>query len=202
MNNKYIIWIAVGTGLITALMAWFIFFNDTPSEQAPQSDAVAFRVDYPRVGEDHRFTAASAQEVLAIFEGGDGLVFLGFPECPWCQQLAPIVDEAARAEGLEKIYYLNIRESRAANDGVYQALVDKLRPHLETDEDGEPRIYVPDVTMFRGGEIVGRFQQESAAEGEQVTPDTFWTSERRERATRQLKSIITSSTGVSDGSAE
>lgn len=191
MNNKKILLTVVGIGLVAALMAWFVFSRQTPAKQAPISEAAAFKADYPGVADDHRYVVASAEEILAIFESGDGLVFLGFPECPWCQQLTPIVDEAAQAEGLAKIHYLNIRESRQSNDGVYQALVDTLRPHLEQDENGEPRIYVPDVTMFRGGEIVGRFQQESAAEGETATPDTFWTSQRRERAIEQLRAIIT-----------
>lgn len=140
--------------------------------------------------EDNRFVYAKPAEVIEITERGDGVVFLGFPECPWCQQLAPIVDEAANAEGLEKIYYLNIREARANNDETYQKLVNKLSDYLQKDDDGNPRIYVPDVTVFRQGDIVGRFEQESADEGEQVTPDTFWTSERRNRAIAQLREMF------------
>lgn len=154
-------------------------------------DAANFRKDYPQVDTDNRYVYAKPAEILDIFEKGDGLVFLGFPECPWCQQLAPIVDEAAKAEGLDKIYYLNIREARESNDELYKALVDKLDDYLEKDENGEPRIYVPDVTAFRGGEVVGRFKQESPGDGEKATPANFWTEERRKRGVEQLMQMIT-----------
>jgi rhodanese-related sulfurtransferase len=115
---------------------------------------------------------------------------LGFPECPWCQQLAPIVDEAARAEGIEKVYYLNIRDARTNNDATYQKLVEKLQSYLPKDEDGNPRIFVPDVTAVRQGKIVGRFEQEEAADGEEVKPDTFWTTDRRKRAVIQFREMM------------
>ena len=118
------------------------------------------------------------------------MVFLGFPECPWCQQLAPIIQEAAQSENIDKIYYLNIKESRANNDEVYQKLVTKLQDYLPKDDDGNPRISVPDVTAYRGGQIVGRFEQEATNDGEQVAPDTYWTSERKDRAVEQLREMM------------
>ena len=118
------------------------------------------------------------------------MVFLGFPECPWCQQLVPIIQEAAQSENIDKIYYLNIKESRANNDEVYQKLVTKLQDYLPKDDDGNPRISVPDVTAYRGGQIVGRFEQEATNDGEQVTPDTYWTSERKDRAVEQLREMM------------
>ena len=42
-------------------------------------------------------------------------------DLPWCQQLAPLVDDAAKAEGLDKIYYLDIRHARETNVGRYDS---------------------------------------------------------------------------------
>ncbi len=193
LKNK---WIQLaGVGFLALLIAggvWFLFAQQSSQEAPQQSDAARFQADYPKVNADNRFIYATGEQVLGLFENGTGIVFLGFPQCPWCQQLAPIVDEAAEAEGLEKVYYLNIRDARANNDETYQSLVGYLENYLDKDENGTPRIYVPDVTVLRDGQIVGRFEQE-AAEGE-VTPETYWTSERRERAVEQLRGMIRSTT--------
>ena len=54
-----------------------------------------------------------------------------------------------------------------------------------------------DVTKYRNGEIVGRFQQEPTEEGEQVTPESYWTEGRRDRAIEQLRSITQSTESLS-----
>jgi thiol-disulfide isomerase/thioredoxin len=164
--------IVLGIGLAIGLV-WYTTVNNQDQREesssidqsAQQTDAAKFKQQYPKVAADNRFVFANADEVVDLFERGDGVVFLGFSECSWCQQLAPIVDEAAKAEGLDKIYYLNIREARQNNDETYRALVKKLENYLPKDKDGNPRIFVPDVTVLRQGEIVGRFEQEPTADG-------------------------------------
>lgn len=176
--------------IIGASWAIISIGNSTNKGQTNQVIEDKFISQYPKVTSGHKFVFAEPAEILDIIDGGDGVVFLGFPECPWCQQLAPIIQEAAQSENIDKIYYLNIKESRANNDEVYQKLVTKLQDYLPKDDDGNPRISVPDVTAYRGGQIVGRFEQEATNDGEQVTPDTYWTSERKDRAVEQLREMM------------
>lgn len=190
MKKQILIGAVILLAVVVGGASWYWLANKTTESQTTDVVSNVFRDQYPKVAEDHRFVISNPEEVLKIIDSGSGMVFLGFPGCPWCQQLAPIVDEAARAEGIDSIYYLNIQQSRADNDETYQKLIDKLKDYLPADEDGNPRISVPDVTTYRNGEVVGRFEQEATAEGEQVTPDTYWTTERRERAIVQLKSMM------------
>ena len=176
--------------IIGASWAIISIGNSTNKGQTNQVIEDKFISQYPKVTSGHKFVYAEPAEILDIIDGGDGVVFLGFPECPWCQQLAPIIQEAAQSENIDKIYYLNIKESRANNDEVYQKLVTKLQDYLPKDDDGNPRISVPDVTAYRGGQIVGRFEQEATNDGEQVVPDTYWTSERKDRAVEQLREMM------------
>lgn len=176
--------------IIGASWAIISIGNSTNKGQTNQVIEDKFISQYPKVTSGHKFVYAEPAEILDIIDGGDGVVFLGFPECPWCQQLAPIIQEAAQSENIDKIYYLNIKESRANNDEVYQKLVTKLQDYLPKDDDGNPRISVPDVTAYRGGQIVGRFEQEATNDDEQVTPDTYWTSERKDRAVEQLREMM------------
>lgn len=187
---KLLVAAAVVAAFGASLWLWNASRSDHKNAPTASTDSAKFQQDYPKVAADNRFVASSPEEILTVLEEGSGMIFLGFPECPWCQQLAPMVDEAAKAEGLEKIHYLNIKESRTNNDDVYKRLVKKLEDYLPKDEEGNPRIYVPDVTTLKEGKVVGRFKQESPAEGEKSTPETYWTTERRERAIEQLRQMI------------
>lgn len=198
MDRKNVLITIIVAALVFIGGAWWLSSNkntdnvkdSATNQQTPSTDALKFKADYPKVADDNRFVYVSTDDALKIFEEGSGLVFLGFKECPWCQQLAPIVDESAKAEGLSQIYYLDIRSARESNDETYQKLVAKLSQYLSKDENGEPRIFVPDVTAVSKGEVVGRFKQESAGDDEQVTPDNFWTTERRQRGVEQLRNMI------------
>lgn len=190
-------------GAIIAILAvvgavWYWLGRSTTDMQQPSSQSgVAaqqkqqsqLQQQYTTLPANHRFREAPVDEVLQLFEKGSGLVFLGFPECPWCQQLAPIVNEAAEAENSE-VVYLNIRQARADNDATYQKLVEKLAPHLRKDDQGKPRIFVPDVTAVRDGTVAGHFLQETTADGEKATPESYWTDERRQRAVERLRAMI------------
>lgn len=186
--------IIISTIVITALLvvaAWFAWPRATQNQPAQQSSSAAqFKADYVGVADDNRFVVSTPDEVLKAFESGDGLIFLGFKECPWCQKLAPIVDEAAKAENLDKIYYLDIESARENNDVTYQKIVAKLKDYLNKDENGNPRIYVPDVTAIKDGKIIGHFLQETAPDGKKLTVDQYWTTERRDRALEQMRVMI------------
>ncbi len=190
-HNQCMLLVAVIVGIIAIVICGWYMWSRPQTPPSPQpSDAARFKAAYSRVANDNRFVFTSPGKVLEKFESGSGLIFLGFQQCPWCQQLAPLVDDAAKAEGLDKIYYLDIRHARETNDDTYKKLVEKLKPHLRTDENGQPRVYVPDVTVLKGGHIVGHFLQETTADGEKVTADTYWTRERRARAVEQLRKMI------------
>ena len=188
--------IAVIVLATASLTAWWCMRKaDQSAKKREQSttalsDAAKFKQHYSQAADDNRFVYVSPSEIKQIFEHGSGLVFLGFKECPWCQKLAPMIDEAAKAEGLTKVYYMDIRQARANNDVTYQMMVEKLKDYLAKDGSGNPRIFVPDVTALRDGKIVGRFLPETSIDDKGLTPGEYWTTERRADAIKQLREII------------
>ena len=186
MSNKK--WIIIIIILALAGLVGLAIWNKNIKNNSEASDATRFHQSYPSVSEKNRFVFATNQEILDIFEDGTGLVFLGFPACPWCQKLAPIANQAAEQAGLDKIYYLNIQEARKNNDDLYQKLVAYLKNDLQKDEQGNPRIFVPDLTAISDGQIVGRFKQ-TPADGS-PTPDEYWTTEHKTAAVKQIEEMI------------
>ena len=195
-ERKQWIIVAAIVAAVALLAAWWCILKVSQSSKEYEqsttalSDAAKFKQHYSQAADDNRFVYVSPSEIKQIFEHGSGLVFLGFKECPWCQKLAPMIDEAAKAEGLTKVYYMDIRQARANNDVTYQMLVEKLKYYLAKDGDGNPRIFVPDVTALHDGKIVGRFLPETSIDDKGLTPGEYWTTERRADAIKQLREII------------
>lgn len=166
--------------------------NDvSPQGKSENTNQVALYEEYPDLPKNNNFTRQPAANIIETLESGTGLVFLGFKECPWCQKLAPIVNQAA-SDTNSTVYYLDIRQLRQDNSPEYQKLASILSEHLPVGENGQPVITVPDVSIVKNGDIVWRYQNEKVS-SEESTPNAYWTDERRQRAldeiSKQLKSI-------------
>jgi hypothetical protein len=172
--------------IIISLVGAVWYLQQYRPQPARQTDAARFQAEYPRVAADNRFIYARDVAVLDVLEHGTGVVFLGYPQCPWCQRLSEYVDQAARAEGIATVHYLNIRRAHASKNETYQKLVTRLAPYLSKDENGQPRIFVPDVTIVKRGSIVWRYKEEPTGDST-ITPDRYWTAERAQRVVAQLR---------------
>lgn len=147
----------------------FIIEHDALSGQRTANGDEYLAVDVP---EDHRFETASEDQIRRLLEGGDGAIYFGFPECPWCRVAVPVMNEAATAVHLEEIHYLNVRQirdqkARTAEGQIvvdeegtefYQYLLEELgdfAPEYAALEDPtERRILVPLVAAVVGGNVV------------------------------------------------
>lgn len=154
------------------------------------SDSKKFASEYTQVQEYNVFTYRSEDEIIKILEHGTGIVYLGFPECPWCQAYVPILNEVADIEGLDKVYYYNILTDRQDNTEFYQKLVSILSDNLRYDEEGNKRIYVPAVISVVEGKITG-FDDESSYDTLGFNdPKDYWTEERIKNLKLKLTNMI------------
>lgn len=168
---------------------WLLSNGQSSVEPTQTSDMVqpaentqlpAMEDEYTGVPADNRYIRESAAQTAQRYEQGDGVIFLGFKECPWCQRMAPILNEAAEAENVP-IYYLDIRQERESNTLSYRTILNILSPYLARSDGGDPVISVPDISFVKDGEILWRYEMESIT-AEERTPDQYWTEERRSRA--------------------
>lgn len=132
------------------------------------SDNIRFYREYPSVGNDNIYYYTNYDEVIEMFAKGTGVVFFGFPACPYCKVYVPVLNEVAKERGAEKIYYLNIKDMRDKNTEEYKKIVEILSEYLETDENSNKRLYVPDTYFVKDGKIVGHNNNMSTLSGENV----------------------------------
>ena len=135
---------------------------------------------YPtvEVDVDNSAVYTTEEDVLDILKDGTGVIYFGFPTCPWCRNAVPSLLAAAESTGVEKIYYLNIqdiRDSLSVNDSGeiiiekegsknYKKILKELDKILDTyyveDSMGnkvdtnEKRIYAPTVVVVSKGKVI------------------------------------------------
>ena len=185
MKNKLIILI-----IIVCLLAGC-------TKKEIETDAIKFAKEYSTVTEDNYFVYRNNEEIIKILEHGTGVIYLGFPECPWCQAYVPMLNEVADIEGLEKIYYYNILEDRKNNTDTYKKIVDIIKDYLQYDDEGNKRIYVPAVIVVSEGEIIGFDDETSYDTKGYDLPEDYWTddekSDLKKKLTKSIAEIVDNS---------
>lgn len=175
--------------LVVGIIAAVLFFN---KEKEPKelTDGEKFSEEYTQVDKENVFVYRDIEEIIKILENGTGLVYLGFPECPWCQAYVKYLNEVANDMAVSKIYYYNILEARKDNTEEYQQIVSLLEEYLQYDEEGNKRVYVPSVIAVKKGEIVG-FDDETAWDTKGYEkPQDYWTEEEVKDLKEKLETMI------------
>lgn len=153
-------------------------------------DNIRFKEEYANVSENNVFVYRDIKDIIKIMEHGTGVVYLGFPECPWCQAYVKYLDEVSKEVGIEKIYYYNILEDRKNNTSDYQKIVELLEGNLQFDQDGNPRIYVPNVSFHINGKLIGNDYETSLDTHNLSDPKEYWTTDEVSELKEVLKEYM------------
>ena len=124
------------------------------------------------IPEDFPVVYVDGEAANALLSEESGILYLGFPECPWCRTLLPAFIAAIEESGYAgTIYYYNALADRdvliLSDDGeivvdkegadAYHELVTKLYDHLMPykilNDPAIRRIYFPTTVFFRDGKV-------------------------------------------------
>ncbi len=186
----------IGLVILLAGAGYFVWHQTRSAKNEDQpvvqvtSDAQKFKQLYPEVADDNLFVFKNATEVIDLLENGTGVVYFGFPECKWCQKYVTYLDQVAREQGVGQVNYLDVRQIRKDNTAEYQKLVKILEKQLNKDDQGKPRIFVPEVVAVRQGKILGNNNMSSLNTSEDGTPNEWWTEKRVESLKKDLNALI------------
>ncbi len=180
--------------MVTVLLFGAVGCSKEKKEDKPKgeeiSDAKKFAEEYKEVGEDNVFVYREVDDIIKIMEHGTGIVYLGYPECPWCQAYVKYLNEVAKEEGVEKIYYCNTKKVKENNMDKYQKLVSLLSGHLQYNDEGNEWIYVPNVSFHINGKIIGNDYESSKDTHNLKDPKEYWTEEEVKDLKARLKGYI------------
>lgn len=159
-----------------------------------ETDAIKFKREYEEYNEKkydngkeyftvklsskNLFKYITEEDAVKFLKEGTGVIYFGFPQCPWCRTLVPYLEEIGQEYGLDQIYYLNIMDIRdtykvedkkvvvdkKGTDSYYEILnllSNYLTKYSITDEKGKKydtgvkRLYAPTTVVIKRGKIVG-----------------------------------------------
>ena len=173
--------------IVIVLVGVIIFLNiKKKNEDNNVTDAKKFSEEY-KISEDNVFVYRNSDEILKIMRNGTGVVYLGFPECPWCSAYVVYLNEVAKENHLDKIYYYNILEDRKNNTEFYKEVIKLLSGNLQYDDEGNERLYVPNVSFHVKGKVIGNDYETSKDTHNLKNPKDYWTNEE----ISELKSTLT-----------
>lgn len=114
---------------------------------------------------------SSSDEVIELLSEGTGIIYFGFPECPWCRSMIVPFLEVTTAEN-EVVHYFNalsIRDIKSLDDDgniktsqegtekyykILDLLGDKASVYDGLNDESIKRLYFPTVVFVKNGEIV------------------------------------------------
>lgn len=195
MKKKRVLLILIIVVYVLIKVFSFMYNDSKKKDNKLKSDSYKFAIEYNLKADDGKFldnvfTYRTMDQIIKILENGTGIVYLGFPECPWCEKYVYYLNEVSKEKGLNKIYYKNILNDRKNNTDEYQKIVSILADYLQYDDEGNKRIYVPAVIAVKNGEIVG-FDDETAWDTKGYdSPDDYWKNEDLDGLKQKLANMM------------
>lgn len=189
MEKKKIVLAVLAT--IALLVTVYIKLPNNNYEETKNSeDSINFKKEYEslnnkkigtsnqtykglEIAEENPIVYASYEEIEQIISEGTGIIYFGFPECPWCRSIVPVMLNAAKETGVDKIYYFNalsIRDKKHldsngnivvddAGTKEYEKIVSLLYDWLDIyeglNDDSIKRLYFPTVIFVKDGNVIG-----------------------------------------------
>lgn len=187
--KKIIITTLIAIILLGSGLTYYILTNKKEDDNKI-TDAQKFKIDYPGVTDNNVFVYKNAEEIIKVLENGTGIVYLGYPECSWCQEYVIHLNDLAINLSVDKIYYFNVYEDRKNNTDVYKKLVELIGDQLLYDNEGNHRIYVPDVSIVKDGEIIGHDNETSKDTKGFSNAKEYWSEKRIEDFKKKMQKEI------------
>ena len=101
---------------------------------------------------NHIFKVSTPSEIFELLNKDEkAIIVFSFPECPWCQEAIPYINEIAKEQDYNVVYYLNILEIRESKTDEYNAIYERIRYDI-----GNPdKINAPTVIVINNSKVLG-----------------------------------------------
>lgn len=205
MKKRNII-ITVILFLILVIIGTLLLLNENNKKEETKDnnniDHENFAKEYKEVTKDNVFVYKNVDEIIKIMNHGTGVVYLGYPECPWCQEYVKYLNEAAKEVGIEKIYYCNTKKVKEESMEKYNELISILDGHLQYTDEGDQWIYVPNVSFHVDGKVIGNDYETSKDTHGLKNPKDYWTKEEikdlKKTLTKYMEEVLSESNVCTD----
>lgn len=163
---------------IFLLLLLLIFLGTRDYSSKIKEDNKKFDQEYSLVNEENVFSYIKEEEAYENMQK-DGIFFLGFSKNEWSNYYAQIINDAAKEEGIEKIYYYDFLTDREKASLTYKKIVSFLKDYLKKDDQENLNIYAPCLVIIKEGKIIFYDDETSFVTGD-IKPASYWTEEKKQ----------------------
>ncbi len=152
----------------------------------PETDAQKFKKEYEQlngqiaengleytnvnISEESKIKYIQEGKLIEVMTNGTHVVYLGWPDCPYCRICVPILLETVAEYSGINVYYYNIKELREAyqnglddeNSRLYKQLCsvisqsEYVSPSIfDTFDDGTLKLAASTVYFIKDGQLIG-----------------------------------------------
>ena len=137
---------------------------------------------------DLKFKEVTVKDVDKAMKAGESFVlYCGYKNCPWCNSIISVLNDAAIQYGMD-IAYLNTRRDPSWKTNLdmddYDVFVSYFGDYLDTDGDGKKHLYVPHIFFIKDGVVVA--EHPGTAPGHENADDEL-TAEQKESLNKSLE---------------
>ncbi|MBR0138130.1 MAG: hypothetical protein IJM15_06955 [Erysipelotrichaceae bacterium] len=103
------------------------------------------------------------EKIVEAIDNGTHLVYLGWPHCPWCRSMLPVLIEAVNEYKGVYIYYFSVydlrssyeKDSESSDGQKYKRIADMLKEQATSFyDDGTAKLTASNVYFIREGELI------------------------------------------------
>lgn len=174
--------------LFVFLIGAFVYLGKKDFSSNIQSDNEKFAQEY-KIDKENPFVYAYGSQIVDIIKNKSGIIFLGFSSNDWSRYYVRYLNDVLESNNVKKVYYYDLLKDRTKYTKYYRELEELLSGYLYKLDSGKPTISTPALLIVKDGKILF-FDDETAIERNNITPDYYWTSEKIEAFKARIDSNI------------
>lgn len=162
---------------LIAVIGALLIYNHFDHIKNEEPKINKFTTEYNLVSENNIYKYSTIDEIITTLETGTGFIFLCTPESQWCNYYAKNLNDTLINLNVQEILYYNVKTDRELNTLKYQKLLTLLGSYLYKDDLNNSKLYMPDFTIVKDGNIIVHDNETSLIESDQ-TEESYWTEEK------------------------
>ena len=125
------------------------------------------------IDKENVYTYINNQEALTYIKQDNVIILFGVKNNDYVGYYANILNEVAKNNNVEEIYYYDITDDREKKNGTYQSIAEYLSDYVTHLDDGTVNIYGPTLYVKKNG-IVIHFDDSNAFISGNMNAEKYW----------------------------
>ena len=158
--------------IFIACIIGFIVIGKMDFTKDDPTDNVVMNQVHPEIPVDNVYEIINAKQANTFILRSNVIILFGTKN-EWTGYYAKLLNEVAKEEGINKIYYYDFEDDRARNNATYENIVRFLSNYTVHLDDNSTDLYGPTLVIINKG-VISVFDDDTAIMHGKITPKEYW----------------------------